>query len=192
MKIIVGITGASGSLYARNLLKIISNLYQQIEECVVIISDNGYNVWKYELESDPLDFINSLSCSFFRIASNHNLFDKVSSGSNIYNCMIIIPCSMATIGKINCGISDTLITRAADVMLKEKRLLVVVPREAPYNAIHLKNMLELTTSGAVIFPASPFFYNKPSNIEQMVDSFSRRILSLCGINVEHFRWNEEY
>lgn len=189
MKIITAITGASGSIYARKFIELIYEHRHNIEECVVIFSDNGQKVWQYELSSDPLEFIRSYQTHIFRIARNNDLFDRVSSGSNLYEVMVVIPCSMGTLGRIAHGISDTLITRAADVMLKEKRQLILVPREAPFSIIHLQNMLQLAQAGATIFPAAPFFYTKPNNIEQLIDNYVRRILSSCGLLTQHYTWN---
>ncbi len=183
-KLIIAVTGASGSVYASRLIERVSSLEQHIEECVLIFSENGKQVWKYELDTEPLFEQNSV----FRVANVSNMFDAVASGSAGYDTMIVIPCSMGTLARIACGISDNLICRAADVILKEKRSLILVPREAPLSSIHLKNMSTLDSAGAVIFPASPFFYHKPKDIDSVIDSFVERIAEKIGLPSETFRW----
>jgi len=186
-KIIVAITGASGSIYAQKLLFKLGELSNQFSECTIIFSENGKNVWNYELNE-------SFSCADnkkFRIVENSDLFDATASGSALYSSMIIIPCSMGTLGKIASGLANDLISRAADVMLKEKRQLLIVPRESPYNKIHLKNMLELMDAGAEIIPASPYFYHHPQNIEELLNPFISRIIEKSGIEIDFDRWKKD-
>lgn len=183
-KIIVAVTGASGSLYARILLEKIS-ISDEITECALIFSDNGKEVWKFETETEP-QFGNIKK---IRLVENSDMFDAVASGSSNYDAMIVIPCSMGTLGRIASGISSELILRAADVMLKEKKTLILIPREAPYNSVHLENMLKLDRAGAFIIPASPFYYHKPATIHELISPFIERILEKSGISAHPFRWN---
>lgn len=183
-KIIIAITGASGAIYAQNILSKISKLSEFIEECAVMFSKNGKDVWEYEIGKLP-DFNNN---SIFRIVDNDNMFDAVASGSSYYNSMLIIPCSMGTIGRIASGISNELISRSADVMLKEKRNLIVVPRECPYSNIHIKNIQTLIDSGATIMPASPFFYHKPKTIDDLINPFIERIIEKLNLPSKPYIW----
>ncbi len=187
MKIIVAVTGASGSVYAEYLLDKISRLNNSVKECVLIFSENGLKVWKYELEKDP----NFADISHIREVDNNSIFDAAASGSAGYQSMIIIPCSMGTMGRIASGTSSDLITRAADVMLKEKRTLILVPRESPYNSIHLQNMLTLDRAGAQIIPASPFFYHKPQRLEDLIVPFIERIIEKTGLEANPFKWGSQ-
>jgi 4-hydroxy-3-polyprenylbenzoate decarboxylase len=185
MKIIVGITGASGSIYAKMLLQKLVSLEGQVTVCDVIFSGNARLVWKYELGDDP----NSLNLpAHFRIFDPLDFFAPAASGSAGYGAMIICPCTMGTIGRLASGTSGDLITRAGDVMLKERRKLVLVPRETPYNLIHLSNMKLLTEAGAIVCPASPSFYSKPSGITELVMTVVDRVLVLAGLEVETYRW----
>lgn len=119
------------------------------------------------------------------------IFAPFASGSSRFEAMVICPCSMGLLGRIANGISDDLITRAADVMLKERRKLIVVPRETPFNLIHLRNMTQLTEAGAIVCPAVPSFYSKPQTIEQLVDTVVDRIIDLIGLDVVTYRWGND-
>jgi flavin prenyltransferase len=183
-KIVIAISGASGSIYGKNILVKLQSLKNDIAEAGVIFSDTGKEVWNYEI-GDEFKIRKP-----FRIYKQDDFYAPFASGSAGFDTMIICPCSMGTIGRIANGISDNLITRTADVMLKEKMKLILVPREAPYNLIHLKNMSLLTEAGAVIYPASPSFYNKPASIEELVNSVTDRILSLAGFEINLQKWGE--
>ena len=183
-KIIVAVTGASGSVYAERLLERLLALKNKPEEIAVIFSDTAREVWKHET---------GRKISIKKPAkeySNNSYFAPFASGSAHYDTMIICPASMGTIGRIANGISDDLIARAADVILKERRKLILVPREAPYNLIHIKNMETLTLAGAIICPASPSFYNRPETINEVVDTVVDRILSLAGFETGKKGWME--
>jgi flavin prenyltransferase len=182
-KIVIAITGASGSVYAKQLLSRLVSL-ADVQEIAVVFSENGKNVWKYELgeELPNLKILKYYDCNDF--------FAPVASGSSNYNSMVIIPCSMGTMGRIASGTSDNLIVRAADVMLKEKRKLIIVPRESPYNLIHIRNMETLLLAGAYIIPASPSFYSHPKNIDEVVATIVDRVLSQLGYNENMFKWGE--
>jgi 4-hydroxy-3-polyprenylbenzoate decarboxylase len=183
-KVIVAITGASGSLYGKLLLERLASMQEQIEECGVIFSENGSVVWQFEL--GPFD----PAAIPFRIFSPDDLFAPMASGSSGYGVMIICPCSMGTLGRIASGVSSDLMTRAADVMLKERKKLILVTREAPYSLIHLNNMKLLTEAGAIICPASPSFYSKPVTIDELVMTVVDRVLVLAGFGIDSYRWGE--
>lgn len=185
LKIVIGVTGASGAIYAKDLLMKIEKYSQQIERCAVVFSDQARQVWQHELGNDNPDYLK------FMQYPNDSFFAPFASGSGNYDVMIICPCSMGTLGRLAAGIANDLIARTADVMLKERRKLILVPRETPYNLIHLKNMLELGQAGAIICPASPSFYNKPARIDDLVETVTARILKLAGLKIDSFEWMEK-
>ena len=192
-KIVIGITGASGALYAKLLIEKILTLADQTELCDIIFSDNARSVWAYELGEDP-DLVLHPEVTtpppMVRRFDPGNFFAPMASGSAGYDAMIICPCSMGTLGRIAAGVSTDLMTRAADVMLKERRRLILVPREAPFNLIHLNNMKLLTEAGVIICPASPSFYSKPQTIEMAAMTVIDRVLSLAGFEFNSFHWGE--
>jgi len=183
-KIIIGITGASGSIYGKLLLEKLKSLEDQIEECGVVFSDNAKDVWTYELGSFDEKQIP------FKLYSPNDFFSPIASGSSGFDVMIICPCTMGTLGRIASGVSSDLLTRAADVILKEHKKLIMVPREMPYNLIHLNNMKLLAEAGTIICPASPSFYSKPQNIEDAVMTVVDRVLILVGFQFSAFHWGE--
>jgi len=181
-KIIVGITGASGSIYAKLLIEKLKEYQEQVEEVAIIFTKNGKDVFSFETNS-------TIEVSGkFRIADNNNLFDATASGSASYDSMIIVPCSMGTLGRIASGIANDLLARAADVILKEKKQLILVTRETPLNLIHIKNMKTITKAGGLILPASPFFYHKPSTIDELINPFLERVLSYAGLETNSYKW----
>lgn len=184
-KIIIGVTGASGAIYAKTLFEKLAALKNQVEKIDVVFSDNAIEVWKYELDTDPEKSIP------FKIYSKNDFFAPFASGSAGYDIMIICPCSMGTLGRIANGTSDDLITRASDVILKEKKKLILVPRETPFSLIHINNMKIITEAGGIICPAIPSFYNKPGSIEDLVDTVVERVLQLADIKTNSFKWGEE-
>ncbi len=183
-KIVIAITGASGAIYGKQLLESIYSFNRIIEKVAVIFSKNGAEVWKYEIGDLPE------MVSPFVIYGQDDFFSPVASGSSGYDTMIICPCSMGTLGRIANGISGNLISRAADVMLKERRKIILVPRETPISLIHLNNMKLLTEAGAIICPANPSFYSKPASINELVKTVTDRVLSLAGFNTVGFKWGE--
>lgn len=183
-KIVVAITGASGSIYAKLLLTKLQELRDQIESLAVVMTTNAKEVWKQELGND--DWKN-LQGTFYE---KTDFTAPFASGSAKYNTMIIVPCSMGTLGRIATGISNDLITRSADVVLKEKRKLICVAREAPYNIIHLKNMETITLAGGIICPATPSFYHNPKTVEEVAMTVVERIIDLAGLEQDARRWNE--
>jgi 4-hydroxy-3-polyprenylbenzoate decarboxylase len=186
-KLIVGITGASGAIYGKLLLKRLQGLQDQVETCGVIFSENAKAVWKYELGEDP-DGVHHPDGVKMTIYQPGNFFAPMASGSAGYDAMIVCPCTMGTLGRIAAGVSSDLLTRAADVMLKERKKLILVPREAPFSLIHLNNMKLLTEAGAIICPASPSFYSKPATIEDVAMTVVDRVLALAGFDLESYAW----
>jgi flavin prenyltransferase len=185
-KIVVAITGASGSIYAQILLNKLLAAKEQYNDVAIVMTENAKSVWQTELENDGYNNIP------FKMYGQHDFNAPFASGSGQYNTMIIVPCSMGTLGRIASGISNDLITRAADVVLKERRRLICVARETPYNLIHLKNMEAITQAGGIICPATPSFYHKPKTLEAAVETVVDRILDLAGIDVKTFRWGTNY
>ncbi|MGQ9863245.1 MAG: UbiX family flavin prenyltransferase [Bacteroidia bacterium] len=178
-KIVVAITGASGSIYAKRLLGYLTDFPIEVG---VVLSENAPQVWNYELQ-EPFS-------SPFKVYDRKDYFAPFASGSAGYTHMVIIPCSMGTVGRVVAGLSDDLITRAADVVLKEKRTLIVVPRETPLSELHLRNLLQLAQWGAHIIPAIPSFYSHPTSIEALVDTVVFRVLDRLGLPVPTaFRWS---
>jgi len=175
MKIIIGITGASGSLYAHLLLEKLRELHEQLEEVAVVVSVTAEKVWQFELPDIPLD------THPFKRYSPDNFFAPLASGSAGYDAMVIIPCSAGTLGRIAAGTAGDLMTRAADVILKERKKLILVLREAPYSRIHIRNMLTVTDAGGIICPAAPGFYHNPSTIHELCITVVNRALSLAGV-----------
>ncbi len=175
-KLIIGITGASGSVYAQLLLKKLCELQAQPDEVAMVISKTAEKVWAFELPDVPL-----LTSPFTRYDPD-SFFAPPASGSAGYDAMIIIPCSVGTLGRIAAGTADDLMSRAADVMLKERRKLILILREAPYSRIHIQNMLSVTDAGGIICPASPGFYQHPSDITGLCSTVVDRALSLAGID----------
>ena len=184
LKIIIGITGASGSIYGKLLLDKVKSLEGQIRDCGVVFSDNARAVWAYELGK-----FNEKEVPF-QVYRPDDFFSPLASGSAGYDVMIVCPCTMGTLGRIASGVSTDLLTRAADVILKERKKLILVPREMPYSLIHLNNMKILTEAGAVICPASPSFYSKPQNMEEAVMTVVDRALTLAGFEFPSFRWGK--
>jgi 4-hydroxy-3-polyprenylbenzoate decarboxylase len=181
-KIVVAITGASGAVYAKLLLDKLAALKQQWNEISVVMSDNAKEVWQTELKND------SFSNYSFKIYNTADFSAPFASGSGQYDTMLIVPCSMGTLGRIAAGISNDLVSRAADVILKERRKLICVVRDTPYNLIHIRNMETVTLAGGIICPASPSFYSRPSTIEEVAATVVDRILDLAGFDIKTFRW----
>ncbi len=183
-KIVLAVTGASGSIYALKLLEKLQQLKNPPEEIAFIFSETAREIWRAETGKK---FVPGPPVKEF---SNKTFYAPFASGSSLYDTMIICPASMGTTGRIANGTSDDLIARTADVMLKEKRRLIIVPREAPYSLIHLNNMKTLTLAGAIVCPASPSFYSNPKTIDDLVMSVVNRITDLAGFDSNGFRWME--
>ena len=166
-KIVVAISGASGSIYAKRLL---DNLVKTPHQVAIVMSEHARQIWDTELEGfdigsfdRPIFGLRDFTCPFV-------------SGSNAWDACVVIPASMGMIGRIAHGYSDDVIARTADVQLKERKQLILVPRETPYGLVHLENMHLLTLAGALILPATPSFYSRPKTIEEAVDTVIARLL----------------
>jgi 4-hydroxy-3-polyprenylbenzoate decarboxylase len=184
MKYIIGITGASGSIYAKVLLEKLAKMSSQWSDIDLIFSDTGREVWKYEIGSEPDELT-------YRIHGPRDFNAPFASGSCNYNGLIICPCTMGTLGRIANGFSDDLLTRTADVMLKERRKLILVTRETPLNLIHINNMKLVTEAGGVILPASPSFYSKPQAFDDLAATVIDRVLILAGFKIENTpKWGD--
>jgi len=188
-KIVIAITGASGAIYTKLLLDALLTLRQtqgdNFLEIGVVLSDNAKTVWEHELENQ--EYIN-YAVKFY---DKNDFNAPFASGSAKYDTMVIIPCSMGTLGRIATGISNDLITRAADVMLKERRKLILVARETPYNLIHINNMKLITEAGGIICPATPSFYSKPKTVEEVAQTVVNRVIDLMGFENESYRWGNK-
>ena len=182
MKVVVAITAASGAIYARQLLEtlVASN---EVERVAVIYSANARAVVAHEGESMP-------QSSKIEEYDNDNLFSSPASGSARWDAMVVVPSSVGTVGRVASGVSQTLIERAADVMLKERRRLIFVVRETPYSLIHLRNMTTLTEAGAVILPATPSFDSLPKDIEAVCQTVTERIVAMLGVESERYEWGK--
>lgn len=183
-KIAVCITGASGSIYAANLMEKLLTIKDQWTEVSIVMTTNAKEVWKTELDNEnwknyPVKFYGTTDFSA-----------PFASGSGQYDTQIIIPCSMGTLGRIATGVSSDSITRAADVILKERRKLICVVRDTPYNLIHIRNMETVTLAGGIICPATPSFYSKPSTIEAVAATVTDRVLDLAGFDIRTYRWGK--
>ncbi len=183
-KIVIAIGGSSGSIYAQRLLTKLTQ-WTYSTTVGVVMTENAILNWELEIGSFskndfPFDFYDK-----------RDFNAPFASGSARYDTMIVCPCSMGLLGRMAQGISDDLITRSADVILKERRRLIVVVRETPYNLIHLRNMTQLTEAGAIICPATPSFYSQPDTVEKVADTVVDRVLDLAGFNVDTFRWFDQ-
>lgn len=182
LKIAVAVTGASGSVYAKVLIDRLRKLGDQLEEVGFVFSDNARTVWEFELGNRNYESIP------WKVWEKQDFFAPFASGSAGYDVVIICPCSMGTLGRIAGGFSDDLMTRAADVALKERRTLILVVRDTPYSLIHLRNMTTITEAGGIICPASPSFYSKPVDFEALAATVIDRVLDLAGFNHAAYRW----
>lgn len=192
-KIVVAVTGASGSVYVKVLMDKICRMQNQVSALGLVMSDNAREVWKFEMGDEAYaDYdkpAGGLIAAKFYTKNDFNA--PFASGSGQYDIMIILPCSMGTLGRIAHGVSDDLVTRAADVILKERRKLILAVRETPYNLIHIKNMELVTLAGGIICPATPSFYSQPKTIEEVAATVADRIIDLAGLKQETYRWGEE-
>lgn len=184
-KIAIAVTGASGSVYAKVLLDKIVSMRSQIDQVGIVMSDNAKDVWKHELGN--IDY-EKYDMMFF---DKHDFNAPFASGSAGFDTLIVCPCSMGTLGRIASGISNDLITRAADVILKERRKLILVARETPYSLIHINNMRAVTEAGGIICPATPSFYSLPATIEQVAATVINRVIHLIGLEDESYRWGSD-
>src|SRR5688572_30109953 len=184
-KVVLAITGASGSIYAKLLIEKLLGLKSQWQELSVVMTENARTVWETELTDRSFE---NYPVKFF---TTQDFMAPFASGSGQYNTMIIVPCSMGTLGRVAAGVSTDLITRAADVVLKERRKLICVVRDTPYNLIHIKNMETVTLAGGIICPATPSFYSRPTTIEEVASTVVDRVLDLAGLKIATYRWGGE-
>ena len=184
-KIAVAITGASGSVYAHLMLQTLEKLQAQVREVAVVMSSNASFVWQTELGNEAYK---NFSFSFY---AKNDFTAPFASGSAGYDALVIVPCSMGTLGRIAGGISNDLITRGADVMLKERKKLILVLRETPYNLVHIKNMETVTLAGGIICPATPSFYSRPQTIEQAAQTVIDRVVQLVGLEWNSYQWGTD-
>ena len=181
-KVLIAITGASGSIYAKQLIEKLLQLKAQWNELSLVMTENAKTVWETEIGN------RSFEAYDIKTFSTNDFMAPFASGSGQYNTMIIVPCSMGTLGRIATGVSSDLITRAADVVLKERRKLICVVRDTPYNLVHIRNMETVTLAGGIICPATPSFYSRPATIEQVANTVVDRVLDLAGFDIQAFRW----
>ena len=181
-KIIVAITGASGSIYAKVLLDQLVVLKDQIDAVGIVMSKNAKDVWEFELGND------SYKDYPFKYYEKNDFMAPFASGSAQYKTMIVAPCSMGTLARIASGVSNDLVTRAADVILKERRKLILINRDTPINLIHINNMKTITEAGGIIMPASPSFYSKPNNFEELAATVINRVIDLADLKKDSYRW----
>ena len=196
--IVVGITGASGSIYG---LRLIEELLRAGKQVSVLLSNAGRQVLAFEtglqLAEDPQDCLRQLRDNFATGENLHyyainDFFASIASGSSAPDALVICPCSMGTVGRIAAGLSDSLLERVADVMLKERKPLLLVPRETPFNQLHLENLLRLSQAGALILPAMPAFYQKPQSVAELVDFVVGKVLDSLSVEHQLFkRWGAE-
>jgi 4-hydroxy-3-polyprenylbenzoate decarboxylase len=184
-KIVLAISGASGSIYSKLLIEKLLSIPDQWQELAIVMTDNAKEIWKTELSNEDY---NKYPVRFY---ANDDFMAPFASGSAQFNSMIIAPCSMGVLGRIASGTSNDLITRAADVILKERRKLICVIRDTPYNLIHIRNMETITIAGGIICPATPSFYSRPSTIEAIVSTVTDRVLDLAGLKYSSFRWGND-
>jgi len=184
-KLVVAVGGSSGSVYAKVLLDKLVAMPEQIKAVGIVMSDNAKYNWTLELGNElyrnyPFDFYSKM-----------DFMAPFASGSAKYDTMIICPCSMGVMGRVAHGISTDLTTRAADVVLKERRRLILVPRDTPYSLIHINNMKLITEAGGIICPACPSFYSNPANFEELAATVVDRVLDLAGFELKSYRWSEK-
>ena len=182
MKIVVGITGASGSIYGLRLIEVLHNAGHEVH---AVVTDSGWKVLAYECGVSREAFVQRVDVLY----ENDDVGAAIASGSFRTDAMVIVPCSMKTAASIAHSVSDNLLTRAADVALKENKPLLIVPRETPMHAIHLENLLKLAQTGARIIPACPGFYHRPQTLQELVDMMVGKICDQLGVEHALFeRW----
>lgn len=188
-KIVVAIGGSSGSIYAKVLFDRLNSLKDQIEKVGVVMSKNAQLNWQLELQNEDYKSVLE-SNDLFQWYDKQDFMSPFASGSAKYDTMIVCPCSMGILGRIATGISNDLTTRAADVILKERRKLILVIRDTPYSLIHINNMKTITEAGGIICPASPSFYSNPKDFEALAATVVDRVIDLAGLDLKSYRWGE--
>jgi 4-hydroxy-3-polyprenylbenzoate decarboxylase len=177
-RLVVGVTGASGAIYAARALQFLRD--ETSVEVDVVFTRTGRVVWQHEVGTDPAAY-------GYRIWNPGDFTAPFASGSARVDAMLVVPCSVGSAARIAHGLSTDLVGRAADVMIKERRPLVLVVRETPFSLLHLRNLTQLAEAGAIVMPASPGFYHRPTSIEGLVDHLVARMLDRLGIDNELFR-----
>lgn len=191
MRLVVGISGASGAIYAERLLLALSRTPHTVD---VVGSKIGRAIFRQETGQTLERLLEKMVTrgANFRLWEHDDFYAPFSSGSQLYDAMAVVPCSAGLLGRVATGVSTDLLSRAADVFLKENRRLVLVLRETPLSEIHLQNMLTLRRGGAVILPAAPGFYTRPADLDELADGLVQRILDHLGLDLRvHRRWREE-
>ena len=184
-KVVIAIGGSSGSIYAKVLFDRLAQLKNQWEQVGVVMSDNAKFNWELELENKDFEKYD------FEFFEKNDFMAPFASGSAKFETMIVCPCSMGLMGRIATGVSNDLLTRAADVILKERRRLILVIRDTPYSLIHINNMKTITEAGGIICPATPSFYSRPNNFEELAATVVDRVLDLAGFDLNSYRWGQD-
>jgi 4-hydroxy-3-polyprenylbenzoate decarboxylase len=185
-KIAIGVGGSSGAIYARVLMdRLVPFVENEGLEVGIVMSENAKENWRLELGELTIGHYP------FTFYDKNDFNAPFASGSAQYDGMIICPCSMGLLSRIATGFSNDLITRAADVMLKERKKLVLVPRETPFNLIHLRNMVSVTEAGGIIAPAIPSFYSQPGDMDALIDTVVSRVLQIAGFSIDTFQWGRD-
>lgn len=175
----------AGAIYAKLLLEKLQQLGSQIDQVAIVMSDNAKQVWEFELGNKDYENLP------FKFYAKTDFMAPFASGSARFDTMVVVPCSMGTLGRIASGTSDDLVIRAADVILKERRKLILVARDMPFNLIHIRNMQTVTEAGGIICPAIPSYYSKPKTVEEVAMTVVNRVIDLMGLENESFRWSED-
>ena len=184
LKIAVAVTGASGAIYASVLFAKLQLLSEQLAEVGLVFTENAKQVWEYEMGNDAYKHLP------FKIYASNDFYAPFASGSGNYDALIICPCTMGTLGRIASGMAGDLVCRAADVMMKERKKLILVCRETPLNLIHIMNMKTVTEAGGIICPATPSFYSKPQTREEVAATVVDRVLQLADLNIDTYHWGK--
>lgn len=183
-RLVIGVTGASGAIYAKVLFDRLAQLHDQLDAVGVVFSSNAKDVWEYELGNRDFEQLP------FQVYAANDFFAPFASGSAGYDAMLICPCSMGTMARIATGVSSDLMTRAADVMLKERRKLILLPRDTPFSLIHINAMKTITEAGGIIAPASPSFYSRPKSFDELALTVVDRALTLAGLSIDGYKWGQ--
>ncbi|MEG2865037.1 MAG: UbiX family flavin prenyltransferase [Mucinivorans sp.] len=190
MRITVAITGASGAIYAERTVLALAN-DQRVEHLYIVCSKSGSEVFAYERAGRTIEWLTTLSPKI-ELVANDNFYTPIASGSAASDAMVVVPCSVGTLGRVAGGVSTTLIERTAAVQLKEGLPLVIVLRESPLSLIDLRNMVAVKEAGAIVMPAAPSFYSLPTTIEELADTVVERILDKISLkNEKSYRWIEK-
>ena len=193
VSVVLAVTGASGSLFAIQMLRLL-DLDGRVDRVHLVVSPSALRVFAEEAgvggRNSLVEKLLGHSSDKILLLAHEDIGAPIASGSYPVDAMVILPCSMGTLGRIAAGTSDDLIIRAADVILKERRRLIVVPRDMPFNLIHIRNMETITLAGGIICPAVPSFYSQPKTVEEVAMTVVNRVIDLIGLENDGYRWNE--